>query len=79
MPLINGCAVDRLAQTLQPGLVVRREAGIAAAVDETRRIPDADAPEVLYQGAFRDGPLAAVAEDIANKLREHLKDFTSLR
>jgi hypothetical protein len=62
MPLVNGRAVDRLVQTLQPGLVVPREGGMATAVDDTRRILDAGAPEVLYQGAFRDGPLAAVTD-----------------
>ena len=62
MPLINGRAVDRLAQTLHPGPVISRDGGLPAALEETQALFARGAPSVLYQGAFRDGPLAAIVD-----------------
>jgi hypothetical protein len=62
MPLVNGRTVDRLVQQLEPGPVVSHEDGMRASVEETRRILSSDPPSVLYQGAFQEGSLAAVAD-----------------
>lgn len=62
MPLVNGRAFDTLIHKLQPGLVVPREAKIQAAIDETRDILSRGVPAALYQGAFREGPVAAVVD-----------------
>jgi hypothetical protein len=62
--LVNGRAVDQMVHRLHPGVVVSLTGGIEAAVDETRRILAAGAPDVLYQGAFREGPLAVIADVI---------------
>ena len=64
IPLINGRAVDQMVRRLRPGVVVSLSEGIDAAVDETRRILAAGAPDVLYQGAFREGPLAVITDVI---------------
>lgn len=67
MPLVNGRAIDQLVQTLRPGLVVPGEAGLEAALDQTRDIFSCGAPTVLYQGAFREGSLAAVVDVLRAK------------
>lgn len=59
---MNGRAVDRLAQTLQPGTVISREAGMPAAIAATARLLRSGAPPVLYQPAFRAGDLAVIAD-----------------
>jgi hypothetical protein len=64
VPLINGRAVDQMVRRLRPGVVVSVAEGIDAAVVETGRILAAGAPDVLYQGAFREGPLAVITDVI---------------
>src|SRR5258706_9997330 len=59
---MNGRAVDQLAQTLHPGAVISREAGMPAAIAETSRLLRAGPPAVLYQPAFRAGDLAVIAD-----------------
>lgn len=67
MPLVNGRAFDQVVQTLEPGPVIPREDGLVAALDQTRDAFSRGAPPVLYQGAFRDGPLAAVVDILRSK------------
>ncbi len=62
MPLLNGRAFDQVVQTLQPGLVIPREGGVLPALEKTRDAFSQGPPPVLYQGAFREGPLAAVVD-----------------
>lgn len=62
MPLINGRAVDQVTQTLQPGPVISRDDGLPVALEETQALFARGAPSVLYQGAFREGPLAAIVD-----------------
>jgi hypothetical protein len=64
VPLINGRAVDQIVRRLRPGVVVSLTEGIDAAVDETRRVLAVVAPDVLYQGAFREGQLAVITDVI---------------
>jgi hypothetical protein len=67
MALVNGRAVDELIQGLQPGRVVSREAGMAAAVRQTRDILSQGAPPVLYQGAFQEGLFEVVVDVLRRK------------
>ncbi|HEX9473535.1 MAG TPA: DUF2779 domain-containing protein, partial [Steroidobacteraceae bacterium] len=60
--LLNGRAVDRLAQTRKPGTVVSRERGMPAAIAATSRLVRSGAPSVMYQPAFRAGDLAVIAD-----------------
>jgi hypothetical protein len=60
--LLNGRAVDRVAQTQMPGTVVSRERGMPAAIAETSRLIRSGAPPVMYQPAFRAGELAVIAD-----------------
>jgi len=67
MPLVNGRAFDQVVQTLEPGLIIPRTGGMPKALDETRDAFSHGAPPVLYQGAFREGPLAAVVDILRAK------------
>lgn len=62
VPFMNGRAVDLLAQTFEPGVVISRERGMPAAIAETTRLLRNGAPPVLYQPAFRAGELAVIAD-----------------
>src|SRR5579862_3837045 len=62
MAFVNGRAVDRLVQTLQPGAVISREKGLPAAIAATARLMRSPDPPVLYQPAFRAGDLAIIAD-----------------
>ncbi|MFO1400038.1 MAG: DUF2779 domain-containing protein [Steroidobacteraceae bacterium] len=62
LPLANGRALDRLVQTLAPGPVIARDAGMPAAIAATTRLLRTGAPPVVYQPAFRAGELAVVAD-----------------
>ena len=62
VPFMNGRAVERLAQTFEPGVVISREQGMPAAIAETTRLLRIGAPPVLYQPAFRVGELAVIAD-----------------
>lgn len=64
---INGRAVDRAVQTLQPGVLVRRDRGMPAAIAETTRLMRSNAPPVLYQPAFRSGDWAVIADVLRNR------------
>ena len=59
---VNGRAIDRLVQTLQPGAVISREKGLPAAIAATTRLMRSPDPPVLYQPAFRAGDLAIIAD-----------------
>ena len=67
MPLVNGRAFDEVVQTLEPGLVIPRTGGLPKALDETRDAFSQGSPPVLYQGAFRDGPLAVIVDILRAK------------
>jgi Domain of unknown function(DUF2779) len=67
---INGRAVDRLVQTLQPGTVISRDKGMPAAIAETARVRAAANPAVLYQPAFRAGDFAVIA-DVLRRSGQH--------
>ncbi len=67
---INGRAVDRLVQTLQPGTVISRDRGMPAAIAETARVLREGNPEVLYQPAFRAGEFAVIA-DVLRRSGQH--------
>lgn len=67
MTLMNGRAVDRVVQQLHPGAIIAREGGLTAALEQTRRALDQKQSDVLYQAAFRDGSLAAVADVLRAK------------
>jgi hypothetical protein len=62
MALVNGRIFDRLVQDLLPGVVISRDAGVSAAIAETRRLFAAGAPEIVHQAAFKAGDLAVVAD-----------------
>jgi hypothetical protein len=66
---MNGRAVDRLVQTLQPGPVISRERGMPAAIAETARVLRGGVPAVLYQPAFRSGDLAVIADVLRSRER----------
>lgn len=68
MPLLQGRAVDQTVQQLEPGPVVPRGSGLVEQVEETRKIFASGAPSVMYQAAFRAGPLAA-AVDVLRRVR----------
>jgi hypothetical protein len=54
--------VDALVRQLQPGLLISREAGMAAAIEATARLCREGLPERVYQPAFRAGELAVIAD-----------------
>ncbi len=59
---INGRAVDKIVQTLSPGLVISRDRGMPAAIAKTTRAMRSGSASTLYQPAFRAGNLAAIAD-----------------
>lgn len=67
MAFVNGRAIDRLVQTLEPGPVISREAGMPAAIAATTRLMRAGAPAVVYQPAFRSGDLAVIADVLRHR------------
>ncbi len=81
--MINGRELDRLVQTLQPGVVVSRDRGMPAAIAETTRLMREANPAILYQPAFRAGDCAVIA-DIVRRAGAHatlieVKSATSIR
>ncbi len=68
LALANGRAVDRLAQSLRPGVLISRDRGMPAAIAATARCIGARAAagakvsQRLYQPAFRAGEFAAIAD-----------------
>ena len=67
---VFGRTFDQVVQMMEPGVVISREDGLPAAIQETsKRLLDASAA-VLFQPAFRHGQLAVIA-DI---LRRHGRD-----
>lgn len=64
---VNGRAVDRLMQTLQPGPVISRQCGMPAAIAETARVLRGGVPQALYQPAFRAGDLAVIADVLRSR------------
>jgi hypothetical protein len=67
---INGREVDRLVQSLQPGVVISRDKGMPAAIAETSRVLREANPAVLYQPAFRAGEFAVIA-DVLRRSGQH--------
>jgi hypothetical protein len=67
MAFANGRAIDRLVQTLEPGPVISREAGMPSAIAATTRLMRAGAPPVVYQPAFRSGDLAVIADVLRHR------------
>jgi hypothetical protein len=65
--LLNGRAVDRVAQTQRPGTVVSRERGMPAAIAATSRLIRSGAPPVMYQPAFRAGEWAVIADVLESR------------
>lgn len=60
--LVAGRAIDRVAQSMEPGLVISRDDGLPAAIRATvERLGESPAT-VLYQPAFRHGRLAVIAD-----------------
>jgi CRISPR/Cas system-associated exonuclease Cas4 (RecB family) len=80
---LNGRAVDRLLQRLQPGVLITRAQGMPAAIAETRRVLAAGPPPILYQPAFRAGNLAVIADALhmrsAGVTLIEVKSATSVR
>jgi len=62
--MLQGRAFDEVVQRLSPGVVISRDAGMPAAIAETKRVlaKGAGAPTMLYQPAFRAGDLAVIAD-----------------
>lgn len=69
MQLVNGRAFDQVVQRLEPGLIIPREGGLVAALDETRDALSRGSAPVIYQGAFREGSRAAVVDILRAKNR----------
>lgn len=65
--LLNGRAVDRVAQTRKPGTVVSRGRGMPAAIAATSRLIQSGTPPVMYQPAFRAGDLAVIADVVETR------------
>ena len=80
---INGREIDRLVQTLQPGVVISRDQGMPAAIAETARLMRSPEPPVLYQPAFRAGDLAVIADVLRRSARRatliEVKSSTSVK
>jgi len=64
--MLQGRAFDEVVQRLRPGVVISREAGMPAAIAQTKKIlaKGAAAHSTLYQPAFRAGDLAVIADVI---------------
>jgi hypothetical protein len=62
VPMLQGRAFDLIVQTMKPGVVISREAGMPAAITETRRVMASGGVPVLYQAAFRAGDLAVITD-----------------
>ncbi len=64
MPMLQGRAFDQAVRELHPGTVISRDAGMPAAIAETKKVlaKGNAAPRILYQPAFRAGDLAVIAD-----------------
>jgi hypothetical protein len=62
--ILQGRLFDQAVQGLQQGIVIPRDRGMPAAIEETKRVLSSrtTAPSVLYQPAFRVGDLAVIAD-----------------
>lgn len=62
--ILQGRSFDQAVQGLQQGIVIPRDRGMPAAIEETKRVLSSrtTAPSVLYQPAFRAGDLAVIAD-----------------
>jgi hypothetical protein len=62
--ILQGRSFDQAVQGLQQGIVIPRDRGLPAAIEETKRVLSSrtTAPSVLYQPAFRVGDLAVIAD-----------------
>lgn len=67
LPVLEGRRVDALVQQFLPGVLVPRDQGLEAAVEETARLFAAGVPERAYQPAFRAGDLAAIADVVEHR------------
>jgi hypothetical protein len=64
IPILQGQAFDEVVRRLQPGAVISREAGLPAAIAQTKRLlaKGSRGAAVLYQAAFQAGDLAVVVD-----------------
>ena len=61
LPVLLGREFDEVVQTLEPGIIISRDNGMAAAILETERLLREGA-SVLHQPAFRSGDLVVIAD-----------------
>ncbi|MFM2287504.1 MAG: hypothetical protein RL684_647, partial [Pseudomonadota bacterium] len=57
LPILEGRRVDTLVRQLLRGVVIPRDAGLPAAIDDTARLVAAGLPARVHQAAFRAGEL----------------------
>lgn len=66
VPMLLGRMFDVTVQSMAPGVVISREAGMPAAIAETKRAWQSfiagGSAGVLYQAAFRAGDLAVITD-----------------
>lgn len=62
LTVINGRAVDRVAQSLNPGVVISRDQGLSEAIAKTATLMNSATAATLHQPAFRAGDLAVIAD-----------------
>ena len=62
--ILQGRAFDEAVQRLAPGVVIRRDAGMPAAIADTKRVlgKPKSQPSLVYQAAFRAGGLAVITD-----------------
>jgi len=62
--MLQGRAFDEVVRHLRPGEVISRDAGMPAAIAQTKKVlaKGAGAPSTLYQPAFRAGNLAVIVD-----------------
>lgn len=81
--LINGRAVDVVAQSLASGMLVSREKRLPAAIAETSRLIASSETATLYQAAFMVKDLAVVTDVLRRKAQSfelvEIKSSTSVK